>query len=165
MVGGIYAKNMKKSTVWLKITRPGRHSMTPLSARSSYDNGNWVNSNRVMELPKVADNSPRFASEKQHGTESENACNFSIFDTFRRYIWKAVAPRSKHSGTPKLELELWRVCTINGSPHPLLVIYTYGSSASDYTCRLNIHYLLYNGASSELQLGLTCITELVESSV
>jgi len=112
--------------------------MTPLSARSSYDNENRLHSSRVMELPEVADNSPRFASEKQHGMESENTCNFSIFDTFTRYIWKAVAPRSKHSGTPKLELELRRVCTINRSPHPLPVIYTYGSSASDYTCHLNI---------------------------
>jgi len=57
-----------------------------------------------MELPEVADNLPRVASEKQHGTESENTCNFPIFDTFGHYIWKAIAPRSKHSGTPKLEL-------------------------------------------------------------
>ena len=156
---------MEKSTVQLKITRHGRHSTTPLSARSSYDNENQAHSRRVMELPEVADNSPRIASEKQYGTESENTWNFLIFDTFGRYIWKAIAPRSKHSGTPKVELEMQRVCTIDGSLHPLPVIYTYGASASDYTCRLNTHYLLYNGASSELQLGLTCITELVESSV
>jgi len=95
-----------------------------------------------MELPEVADYSPRVASEKQHGTESENTCNFPIFDTFGGYIWKAIAPRSKHLGTPKLELAVQRVCTIDGSPHPLPVIYTYGASASDYTCRPNIHYLL-----------------------
>jgi len=96
-----------------------------------------------MELPEVADNSPRVASEKQHGTGSENTCNFPIFDTFGRCVWKAIAPRSKHSGTPKLVLEVRRVCTIDGSPHPLPVIYTYGASASDYTCRPNIDYLLY----------------------
>ena len=118
--------------------------MTPLSARSSYDNENRARSSRVMELPKVADNLPRVASEKQHGMESENTCNFLIFATFEHYIWKAIAPRSKHSGTPKLELEVQRVCTIDGSPQPLLVIYTYGASASDYTCRPNIHYLLYS---------------------
>ena len=95
-----------------------------------------------MELPEVADNLPRVASEKQHGTESQNIWNFLIFDTFGRYIWKAIAPRSKHSGTPKLELEVRRVCTINGSPHPLPVICTCSASTSDYTCRLNIHYLL-----------------------
>jgi len=82
-----------------------------------------------MELPEVADNSPRVASEKQHGTESENTFNFLIIDTFGRYIWKAIAPRSKQSGTPKLELEVQRVSTIDGSPHPLPVIYTYGASA------------------------------------
>jgi len=130
-VGGVYAKNMEKSTVRLKVTRPGRHSTTPLSARSSYDNENRACSSRVMELPKAADNSLRVASEKQHGTESENTCNFPIFETFGRYIWKAIAPRSKHSGTPNLELEVRRVCTIDGSPHPLPVIYTFGASASD----------------------------------
>ena len=96
-----------------------------------------------MELPEVADNSPRVASEKQHGTGSENTCNFPIFDTFGRCVWKAIAPRSKHSGTPKLVLEVRRIRTIDGSPHPLPVIYTYGASASDYTCRPNIDYLLY----------------------
>jgi len=121
-----------------------RHSTTPLSAQSSYDNENRARSSRVMGLPEVADNSPRVASEKQHGTESENTWNFPIFDSFGRYIWKAIAPRSKHSGTPKLELEVRRVCTVDGSPHPLPVIYTYVASASDYTCRPNIHYLLYH---------------------
>jgi len=77
---------MEKSTVRLKITRPGRYSTTPLSARSSYDNENRVRSSWVLELPEVADNLPRVASEKQHGTESENTCNFPIFDTFGRYI-------------------------------------------------------------------------------
>ena len=72
------------------------------------------------------------------------SCIFLIFATFGHYIWKAIAPRSKHSGTPKLELKVQRVCTIDGSPQPLLVIYTYGASASDYTCRPNIHYLLYS---------------------
>jgi len=42
-----------------------------------------------------------------------------------------------------LVLEVRRVCTIDGSPHPLPVIYTYGASASDYTCCPNIDYLLY----------------------
>jgi len=124
--------------------RPGRHSTTLLSARSGYNNKNRARSSRVMELPNT-DNSPRVASEKQHGTESEHTCNFPIFDTARRYIWKAIAPRSKHSGTPKLELEVRRVCTIDGRPHPLLVIYTYGASVSDYNCHLNIHYLLHHG--------------------
>jgi len=45
----------------------------------------------------------------------------------------------------KLELEVRRVCTIDGRPHPLLVIYTYGASVSDYNCHLNIHYLLHHG--------------------
>ena len=41
--------------------------------------------------------------------------------------------------TPKLEVEVRRVRIIDGSPHPLQVIYTYGASASDYTCHPNIH--------------------------
>ena len=134
---------MEKSTVRLKIMRPGRQSMTPLSDRSNYDNENRTRSSRVMELPKLSENSPRVASEKQHGTESENTCNFPIFDTFGCYIWKTIAPEASNSGTPKLELKVRRACTIDRSCHPLPVIYTYGAGASDYTCRLNIHYLLY----------------------
>ena len=126
------------------MTRPGRHSTTPLSARSSYDNKNRAHGSRVMELPEVADNSPRVASEKQHGTESENTCNFPIIDTFGRCLWKAIAPEASNSGTPKLGLKVRRVCTIDGSPHPLPVIYTFGAGASGYTCRQNIHYLLYS---------------------
>ena len=145
MVGSVYAKNMEKSTVRLKIMKPSRHSMTPLSAWSSYDNENQAHSSRVMELPEVANYSLRVASEKQHITEFKkfNTCNFPIFDTFGHHIWKAIASRSKHSGTPKLELKVRRVCTIQGSPHPLPEVYTYGTSASNYTCHLNIHYLLY----------------------
>ena len=82
---------MEKSTVRLKVTRLGQHSTTPLSAQSSYDNEkydneNWAHSSRVMELPKDAENSPRVASEKQHGTESENTYNFPIIDTFGYYV-------------------------------------------------------------------------------
>ena len=131
---------MEKSTVRLNIMRPGRHSTTPLSARSGYDNENRAHSSRVMELPEVANNSLRVASERQHGTESKYTCNFPIFDAFGRYIWKAISPRSKHSGTPKLELVVRRVCSIDGSPHSLPVICTYSTSTSNYTCHPNIHY-------------------------
>ena len=58
--------------------------------------------------------------------------------------------KNKHSGTPKLEFEVQRVCTIDGSPHPLPAIYTCGASASDYTCRPNIYYSLYIYTSSSL---------------
>ena len=72
MVGGIHAKKMEKSTVRLKMTRPGLHSTTPLSARSSYENENRARSSRVMVVPDVAENSPRVAPEKQHGAASNN---------------------------------------------------------------------------------------------
>ena len=67
----------------------------------------------------------------------------SDFLYFQTLHLETIAPRSKHSGTPTLELGVRRVCTIDGSPHPLPVIYRYGTSASDYTCCPNIHYLLY----------------------
>jgi len=72
VVGGVHAKNMEKSTVRLKMTRPGRHSTTPLSAQSSYENENMSRSSRVMGVPDVAENSPRVAPEKQHGAASHN---------------------------------------------------------------------------------------------
>ena len=86
---------MERSTFRLKIMRAGRHSTTPLSAWSGYNNKNRAHGSRVMELPEVADNSPRVASEKQHGTESENTCNFPIFDTFGRYIWKCYSSKKQ----------------------------------------------------------------------
>ena len=61
----------------------------------------------------------------------------------RTYFWKAIAPQPSNGGTPNLELRVCRVCSIDRRPHPLPVIYAYGASASDYTCRPNIHYLLY----------------------
>jgi len=85
--------------------RRGQHSTTPLSAQSSYDNENPAHSSRVMELPKVAENSPRVASEKQDGTESENTYNIPTIDTFGHYVWKAITPEASNWGTPKLELK------------------------------------------------------------
>ena len=149
---------MEKSTVRLKMTRPCRHSMTPLSAGSSYDNENQACSSRVMELPEVAENLPRVASEKEYWTKSKNKYNFLIIDTFGHYVWKAIAPEATNSGTLKLCFEVRRVCTIYGSPHPLLVIYMYGARASNYTCRSNIPYLLYdneNWAHSSRVMGLS----------
>ena len=92
------------------------------------DTSQWPEQLTTTRIWRVAAGSPRVASEKRHGTESENTCNFPIFDTFGRYIWKAIAPRSKHSGTPKLELEVRRVRTVDGSPHPLPVVYTYAQA-------------------------------------
>ena len=135
---------MEKSTVRIKITRPERHLSLPEAATTTRIGRVAAGSWSFPKLPVSQKNkSPKVAPKKQHGTESENTCNYPIFDTFGRYIWKAIAPRSKHSGTPKLELEVRRVCTIDGNPHPLPEIYRYGASASDYTCRPNIHYLLY----------------------
>ena len=132
---------MERSTFRLKIMRAGRHSTTPLSAWSGYNNKNRARSSRVMELPEVADNSPRVASEKQHGTESENTYNFPIIDTFGYYVWKAIAPEASNSGPAELGLEVRKVCTIDGNPHPLPVIHTYGEGVSNcnYTCHPNIH--------------------------
>jgi len=75
-----------------------------------------------MELPKDAENSPRVASEKQHGMESENTCNFPIIDTFGHCLWKAIAPEASNSGAPKykLGLEVRRVSA-------------FSAGASDYT--------------------------------
>ena len=36
----------------------------------------------------------------------KKTCNFPIFDTIRRYVWKAIAPEASNPGTPKLELEV-----------------------------------------------------------
>jgi len=94
---------MEKSTVQLKMTRSGRHSTTPLSALSSYDNKNRACSSRVMELPKVAENSLRFASEKEHWTESENNCiQFSDHWYFRTLHLESYSSRSKQFRNTKI---------------------------------------------------------------
>jgi len=46
--------------------------MTPLSARSSYNDENRARNSKVMELPDVAKNSLRVVSEKQRGAASYN---------------------------------------------------------------------------------------------
>jgi len=79
--------------------------------------GSWSFPN----LPKTR----RVASEKQHGTESKNTCNFPIFDTFGRYVWKAIAPEASNPLTPKLELEVQMgIRTVQAHPIiPVIQIY------------------------------------------
>jgi len=94
-----------------------------------------------MELPEVAENTLRVASGKQHERSPKI---HTIFQSLTLLL-ESYSSRTEHSGTPKLGLEVQRACTIDGSPHPLPVIYTYGAGVSDYTCtcRPNIHHLLY----------------------
>jgi len=75
--------------------------------------GSWSFPN----LPKTW----RVASEKQHGTESKNTCNFPIFDTFGRYIWKAIAPEASNPGTPKLELKV-QMGIRTAQAHPIIPV-------------------------------------------
>ena len=98
---------MEKSTVPLKITRPGRHSTTPLSARSSYDNENRAR-NGVRKYMQFSD--------------------LWYFRTLHleSYSSKKQAFRNTKLGT-RSAMGLYY--------HPLPVIYTFGASASDYTCR------------------------------
>ena len=51
---------------------------------------------------------------------------YLIIDTFRHYLWKAIAPEASNEGIPNLELELRRVYNINRMPCPFPVIYTHG---------------------------------------
>jgi len=94
-----------------------------------------------MELHTAAEILPTVVLQKKQGMESKNC---PIIDTFGCYFWKAIAPeassRGRSRGTPKLGLEVGRVCTIDERPCPLLVIYTYYASTSDYTCCPNICY-------------------------
>ena len=70
---------------------------------------------------------------------------FFIFTNVRS-LNKGYISRSKHRGTPKLEFEVQRICGISQSTCPPPVIFMYGTiaSASNFTCRPNINYLLYN---------------------
>ena len=45
---------------------------------------------------------------------------------------------------------------INRSPHPLPVIYLYGTGVSDYTCHPNIHHLLYIIESTDSMIDSIC---------
>ena len=49
--------------------------------------------------------------------------------------------RSKQSRN--LELEVLRVSRIDQRSHPLLEVYMWDTSTSDYTCHPSIHYILY----------------------
>jgi len=99
-----------------------------------------------MELHNAVKIFPKVTLQRRLGMESENAYNCPIVATFGHYIWKATPSEASKSGTPNLELELRRFCGIEQMPCPLLVIYTYGASTSNYTCHPNMHYLLHVSA-------------------
>jgi len=86
---------------------------------------------------------PEVALQKREGTKSENT-SCPIIHMFGCYFWKAIAPEESNRGTPELELEVQRVCSLDRRPGPLPIIYMYGASTSDYTCHPNIHYSLFN---------------------
>jgi len=70
--------------------------MTTLSAKSSYNNENRVCSSRVMELPDVAENSLRAASEKQYGVaHSPEPCIIALDeDAGNKLIHRELPQRS-----------------------------------------------------------------------
>jgi len=104
--------------------------------------GSWS----FLKLPKTCQELPQ---RTNMGWSLKTHTNFPIIDTFWRYFWKAIAPEASNSGTPKLGFKVQRVCTINRSPHPLLVTNMYGKGLSDYTRHLNIHHLLYITESTD----------------
>ena len=104
--------------VQLKMTRPDWHLTTLLSTRSSYDNENQAHSSRVMDIPDVADNSLRVASEKQHGAASNNTWNFPNIAPSEFYFWHI---RTKRARSTKLRMHSerdphcqWRVTPTSG---------------------------------------------------
>ena len=143
VVGGVHAKNMEKSTVRLKVTRPVWHSTTPLSARSSYENENRARSRRVMGLPDVAENSPRVASEKQHGAASDNTLNLPNIAVSEFYFWQTITPEANVREAPKLERTVRGIHTIDGGSRPLPVWYVFRASPSGYWWWSIIDCLLY----------------------
>ena len=116
---------MEKSTVRLKTTRPGWYSTTPLSsARNSYNNENRVHSSRVMGLPDAAENSPRVASDKQHGVASDNTQNLPIIGVSEFYFWQTITPESNVREAPTLERTIRGIHTIDGGSRPLYHTHT-----------------------------------------
>ena len=113
-------------------------------------------SSRVMELPEIAKNMSRVASENWHGAESENKYKFSNHWYFLTLLLESYSSRSKQFRDIKIGIQVQRVCTINRSPHPLPVIYMYGTGVSDYTCHPNIHHLLYIIESTDSMIDSIC---------
>ena len=94
-------------------TRPGQHSTTPLSAQSSYNNENSTHSSRVMGLPDVAENSPRVASERQHGAASDNTWNFLNIAVSEFYFWHTITSEPNMREAPNLERMVGGIHTVD----------------------------------------------------
>jgi len=129
VVGGIQAKNMEKSTVRLKMTTFNNTTQCP----SSYDDENRARSNRVMELPNVAKNSPRVALEKQHGAASDSTWNLPNIAVSDFYFWQTITPELNVREAPNLECTVRGIHTIDEGSCPLSVSYVFHASASDYS--------------------------------
>ena len=84
------------------------------------------------------------ALEKRQETESDRTCTCSIIDTLDIIPLEGYSSTSKQQRNTKLGFEVEGfVGSIEGPASPLLVIlYTYSSSASNYTHHPNIHCLL-----------------------
>jgi len=109
---------MEKSTVQLKMTRPGWHSTTPPSVQSSYDNENMARSSRVMRLPDVAENSPRILLLTDYNS------------------------RSKCERSTKTGCTVRGIHTIDGGSRPLPVWYIFHVSPSLQLFMAVDHWLL-----------------------
>ena len=135
---------MEKSTVGIKMTRPGWYSMTPLSVRSSYDSEKRAHSSRVLELSDVAKNSPIVTSERQHGAASDNTWNFPNIAVSEFYFWHTTTADPNLREAPNLEHMVRGIHTVDGGSCPLPLSYAFCASVSDYSWWSIIDGLLFH---------------------
>ena len=78
-----------------------------------------------MRLPKRAKISDKVPSEKKQGTSSDNTSISLIIPLSKIELWLAIVPEPSQRS------------------HPLLVIYEFGASVSDYACHPIVSGVLY----------------------
>jgi len=86
-----------------------------------------------MRLLDVAKNSPRVASEKQHGAASDNTLNLPNIAVSEFYFWQTITPEANVREAPNLERTVRGIHTIDGGSRPLPVCYVFRASAYDYS--------------------------------
>ena len=86
-----------------------------------------------MELPNVAENLPRVASEKQQRAALNNTYHFLNIAVFEFYFGQTITPEPNVREAPNLSRTVRWIHTVDGGSHPLPVLYAFHTSTSNYS--------------------------------
>ena len=107
--------------------------------------------------------------------DKQQAIIHNIFYVFEFYLWQTIPPEQNVIETPNFRCTMRWMCTINGGSHPLVVLYVFRTSESNYTwwpimdnflCVWNFKYNTFDLRSEiaiEIVMGLSKLCLVVPS--